>query len=208
MHDRRNGQPQGVINRSHPLHVAAGQIVVDRDQMRTAPEQGVEIERQGCHQRLALSRFHLGNTALMKDDTAKELAIKMAHTGDPARDLADGRIGFGQNVVEHIGFSRAQFFFQDGAFLLEVVQLFQCLFVRNALWSSLSRLLSHLIQLCPCCRSRLLDTAAEYIRFRSQFIHAERLQFVFKLANLFHQRTHTLELAFVFAPKNLLCPTC
>ena len=208
MHDRSNGQSQGMINRPHPLYVAAGQIVVDRYQMRAAPEQSIEIERQSSNQRLALTRFHLGNTALMEDNPAEKLAVKMAHTGDPTRNFADGRIGFGQNVVKHIGFSRAQFLFQAGSFLLEVVLLLQRLCIGNAFQSELGRLLSNLIQLCPCRRSGRLDSVAEALRFRSQLIHTERLQFRLKLANLFHQRTHTLELAFVFAPKNLPCPTC
>ena len=208
MDDRSNGQSKGMINRPHPLHVASGQIVVDRDQMRAAPEQGVEVERQGGHQCLALAGFHLSDAPLMQDNPAKELAVKMAHAGDPTRDFADGRIGFGQDVVKHVGFSLMEFFFQAGSFFLEVVQLLQHLFVRDTFRSNLGRLLGKLIQLRTRGRSGFLDPAAEDIRFRLQFIHAERLQFGFKLADLFHQWTHPLELALVFAPKNLLCQTC
>jgi len=144
----------------------------------------------------------------MEDNTAKELAIKMAHAGDPMRDFADCRVSSGQNIFEHVGFSCTEFLFQAGSFLLEVVQLLQIIFVRDTFWSNLRRLLGNLIQLCACCRSGLLDSTAERIRFRPQLIHAERLQLGLKLANLFHQRAHTLEFAFVFAPKNFLCQMC
>ena len=140
VYDRSNGQPKGVINRSHPLHVASRQIVVHGYQMRATTEQGVEIQWQGGNQRLSFARFHLSDAALMEDNTAKELAIEMTHAGYPTRDFADCGVGFGKDVVKHVGFSGMEFSFQCRLFLLEVVPPLQHVSVRSAFPSNLGRL--------------------------------------------------------------------
>jgi len=47
--------------------VPGDQVVVDGDDVHSLALQGVQVGRQGGHQRLALPRAHLCNLALMED---------------------------------------------------------------------------------------------------------------------------------------------
>ena len=97
----------------HPLRVAPGQVVVDRDQVRAPAGERVQVERQGRDQRLAFASRHLRDPALMQHDAADELHVVRHHVpgqlvaGDrhggadqPAAGLAHRGIGLGKEVVQ------------------------------------------------------------------------------------------------------------
>ena len=67
----------------HPLGVTASQVVVDRDKMDAFPGQRVQVHRQGSDQRFTFTGLHLGNFALVEDDTTDQLHVVVAHL-DPA----------------------------------------------------------------------------------------------------------------------------
>ena len=67
------------IERSHPLRVTLGEVVVYRHHVYTVASQCVEEYGQGGHQGLTLTRGHLGYLALVQGDTAKELYIVVYH---------------------------------------------------------------------------------------------------------------------------------
>ena len=89
-----------MVDRPHPLHVAAGQVVVDRDQVRAAPGERVQVERQRRDQRLALAGLHLGDLALVQDDAAEALHVEVAQADGAPRRLAHGRERLRQDLVE------------------------------------------------------------------------------------------------------------
>ena len=61
------------MDASHPLRIALGQIVIDRDDMDPLACQGVEI-RRGCgYQSLSFAGLHLRNTSLVQNDAADQL---------------------------------------------------------------------------------------------------------------------------------------
>ena len=104
---------------AHPLGVAAGEVVVDGDELRVPAGEGVEVERQRGDEGLALARRHLGDPALVEGDAADELDVEMHHVpgqlvvadDDLAADQAAGGVlhggeGLGQNLVE--GFAGLQ----------------------------------------------------------------------------------------------------
>jgi hypothetical protein len=112
--DAAHGQAEELVDLAHPLAVAAGQVVVHRDQVGAPPGQGVEVQRHGGHQGLALARGHLGDPALVQHDAADELHVVGHHVpadGDPhhlpgladqpAAGLLDRPEGLGQNLLEH-----------------------------------------------------------------------------------------------------------
>ncbi len=66
----------------HPLRVTAGQIIVHRHQPHILPGERVQIQRQSRHQRLTLTRLHLGDLPLVQHDAADELHIKRHHVPD------------------------------------------------------------------------------------------------------------------------------
>ena len=84
---------------AHPCGVAAGEVVVHRDELHVLACEGVEVERQSGHEGLALARLHLGDLALVEHDAAYELAVEgdhvprervAAHLGGGAHQAAAG----------------------------------------------------------------------------------------------------------------------
>jgi len=82
-----HGEPEEGVDLSHPLGIAAGQVVVDRDHLHSAPGQRVEHHCEGCHQGLALTGLHLGDATLVEHDATHELDVEVTHGHGPARGL-------------------------------------------------------------------------------------------------------------------------
>jgi hypothetical protein len=89
--DDPDGQPEKTVNLADPLGVAAGQIIVDRDQVRAASGQRVQIKRQGRDQRLAFARGHFGDAAAVQDHAADQLDVEVDHL--PLDGMTDHRDG-------------------------------------------------------------------------------------------------------------------
>ena len=100
--DGAHGHAQAAEERAHPLGVAAGEVIIDRDDVHALAVQRVEIRRQGRDQRFALAGDHLGDVAAVQHHAAHELDVEMAHVQKPPARLASGRERFGQEVVERL----------------------------------------------------------------------------------------------------------
>ena len=59
------------IERTHPLRVTLGQIVVYRDDVNTITSEGIEKHGEGSHKGLTFTSGHLGNLSLMENETTK-----------------------------------------------------------------------------------------------------------------------------------------
>ncbi len=68
--------------------------------MHAAFKQGIEIDRQGSDQRLALAGLHLGDLALVQDHATNELHVEMALPQRALGGLAHGGEGFRQQIVK------------------------------------------------------------------------------------------------------------
>jgi Cu/Zn superoxide dismutase len=104
-----------LVHRTHPLRVAACEVVIDRDEVGTAAGERVQIQRHRGHEGLPLTGGHLGDLALVEDDGTDQLNIVRHHVpghlqaGDddlfadetPAR-LAYRRESLGEDLVEDI----------------------------------------------------------------------------------------------------------
>ena len=88
------------VHSSHPLRVALGEIVVDRDDMDSVAGEGVEIGRADRRQGLALARLHLDDLALVEDDAAEDLHVEGPLAENPPRRLAHEGEGLGQEPIE------------------------------------------------------------------------------------------------------------
>ena len=102
VHDHADGQSEEIIDLAHPFAVAAGQIVVDGDDVDALAGQRVEIDRERCHQRLAFAGLHLGDIALMQHHAADQLDVEMALAEGALGGLAHGGEGRDQDVVERL----------------------------------------------------------------------------------------------------------
>ncbi len=100
MDDHAGGQPEERVDFSHPGRVAAGEVVVDGDDMHALAGQRVEVDCERCNQRLAFAGLHLGNIALMQHHAADQLDVKMPLTEGTLGSFADGREGRNEDVVK------------------------------------------------------------------------------------------------------------
>ena len=88
--DTGDGHAVEHVQRTHPLAIALGQVVVDGYNMHTVAGQAIEEDGQGGHQGFTFTSRHLGNLTLMQDDTTDELYVIVYHiplhvvtTGNP-----------------------------------------------------------------------------------------------------------------------------
>ncbi len=97
-----HAQSEQVVDGRHPAGVAPRQVVVDRDQVGAFAGQGVQVQRQGGYQRLALAGAHLGDLALVQGDAADELNIEMAQPDGALAGFPHGGESLGEQVVQRL----------------------------------------------------------------------------------------------------------
>ena len=101
--DRADLQAEEPVDPAHPLGVALGEVVVDRDEVHAAAGERVQVRRQRRDERLALAGLHLRDPAEVQGGAAHDLHVEVALAEHPLAGLADGGEGLGQQVVEHVG---------------------------------------------------------------------------------------------------------
>ena len=84
-------QSEHTINRAHPLGVAAGQIVVERQDVRAAIGEGIERRRHHRRERLSFSRQHLDDMPVVERERRDDLFVEGTLAEHAARRLADQR---------------------------------------------------------------------------------------------------------------------
>ena len=100
MHDDADGQAEEAVDLAHPLGVAAGEVVVDRDDVDALAGERVEVDRQRRDERLAFAGPHLGDRALVQHHAADELDVEMALAEGALGRLAHRGEGRHEDVVE------------------------------------------------------------------------------------------------------------
>ena len=98
--DQTHVQAQEAVDLAHPLAVALGQIVVDRDHVDALSLQGVQVTGQHGDEGLALAGLHLGNAPLVEHQPADELHRKGLHAQHAPGRLPGGGKGLRQQVVQ------------------------------------------------------------------------------------------------------------
>ena len=98
--DASRAEAEKPVDLAHPLDVALREVVVHRDHMHAGAVEGVEIDRQGRDQGLALAGLHLGDLAAMEDDSAEDLDVEVALAEGALGGLAHGGEGFHQDFVQ------------------------------------------------------------------------------------------------------------
>ena len=91
---------QEAVHLAHPLAVAPGQVVVDRDDVHAPAVEGVEVAGERGDERLALAGPHLGYHAAMQDDAAHELDVEVAQPERALARLPHRREGLDEQAVE------------------------------------------------------------------------------------------------------------
>ena len=76
--DHADRHAQKAVEPSHPLGVAAREVVVDGDDVNAFAGQGVQVCRQRRDERLAFAGLHLRDPAAMQDDRRRSAARRSA----------------------------------------------------------------------------------------------------------------------------------
>ncbi|MFK4608031.1 hypothetical protein ABIF57_007483 [Bradyrhizobium diazoefficiens] len=100
--DHARGHAEEAVDLAHPAGVAAGEIIVDGDDVDALAGERVEIDRKRRHQRLAFAGLHLGDVALVQHHAADQLDVEMALAERALGGLAHGREGRHQQVIERL----------------------------------------------------------------------------------------------------------
>ena len=100
--------PEEAVQASHPLGVAAGEVVVDGDDVDALALERIQIGRQGRDERLAFARLHLGDLAAVQHHAADQLDVEVAHVEHAPARLADDRERLRQEVVERLAVGEAR----------------------------------------------------------------------------------------------------
>ena len=85
---------------THPVAMVFSEIFVDGDYVHAFARESVEICGKGRDEGLAFARLHLGNSALMQDDTADHLNVEMFHSQHAPARLSYGSERFGKQIVQ------------------------------------------------------------------------------------------------------------
>src|ERR1035438_7618885 len=107
-------EAEELVELAHPLRVAAGEVVVDGDDVNALAGEGVQVAREGGDEGFAFTGFHFGDFALVEDHAAHQLDVEMAHVELAAAGLADHGKGWNQEVVE--GGALSDLFFEFNSF--------------------------------------------------------------------------------------------
>ena len=102
-----DGEAERLVDRAHPVGVAAGQVVVDGDHVDALAGERVEHHGRGGGQRLALAGLHLGDRAVVQHHAADHLHVEVAHAHRAPADLAHERERLGQQVLDRLAAARA-----------------------------------------------------------------------------------------------------
>ncbi len=100
MLDAADGQAEGGVDPPHPLGVAAGEVVIDRDDVRPTTGQGVQGDGKGGDERLALARPHFGDFPLVEDRPAPKLDVVVTLAEGPLAGLPHEREDAGKEGVD------------------------------------------------------------------------------------------------------------
>ena len=100
--DDADRHAEEAVDPAHPLRVAAGEVVVDGDDVDALAFERVEIGGKGRDERLAFAGLHLGDLALVQHGAADQLDVEVPHVQHAAAGLADDRERLGQQVVERL----------------------------------------------------------------------------------------------------------
>ena len=107
--DQTDGQAKEAIDLTHPLGVAACQIVVDGDNMDALAGQGVEVGGHRGDKGLAFTGLHLGDAGAVQHDAADDLHGVGLHAQHAPVGLAADGERLRQQVVEGLALGKALF---------------------------------------------------------------------------------------------------
>ena len=125
MHDDTDGKAEEFVDASHPLGIAAGQVVVHRDEVHALAFERVQVDGQRGDQGLTFTGLHFRNAAPVQDHATDELYVEVPHVHHAAAGLATDGEGLGQHAVQAFAVGNALLEFDGFAAQLVVGLAFE-----------------------------------------------------------------------------------
>jgi len=100
--DDADGDAKHLVERAHPLGIASGEVVIDRDEMHAEPGQRIEANRQRGDECLAFTRAHLGNRTAVETGATNNLDVEVAHVHCAQARLACQCVGLWLKVRQDL----------------------------------------------------------------------------------------------------------
>jgi hypothetical protein len=104
--DARDLEAEELVERRHPLRVAAGEVIVGREDVDARAVQRVQRSGSNGGERFSFARRKLNETALVQCDSRGELNVERPHVEDTCRGLAGDREHLGHQSGERLAVSR------------------------------------------------------------------------------------------------------
>ncbi len=102
MNDHTDREAQESVQLTHPLGVALGKIIIDRDHVHAASTERVQINWEGGDQRFTFAGLHFSNLALVQNHATDQLHVEMPHVQHTASCLAHNRERLFENLVKDL----------------------------------------------------------------------------------------------------------
>ena len=93
--DDADRHPEEPIDLAHPLRVAAGEVIVDGDDVDAFALESVQVGGKGGDQRLAFAGLHFRDGAIVQHGAADELHVEVPHVHHPPAGFANDGEGLG-----------------------------------------------------------------------------------------------------------------
>src|SRR4051812_1611743 len=106
-----DGHPERVVDLAHPHRIAAGEGVVDGDDMDALPFERIQIGRKRRNKGLTLAGTHLRDVSLVQYHAADKLDVEMALPERAAGRFPHGGKSLRSEIIQggSLGEPRAEF---------------------------------------------------------------------------------------------------
>ena len=98
--NQADAQAHPAVELTHVFGIAFGEVVVDRDDVKSFAAQAVQIDGQRRDERLALAGTHLGDPTQVQSEAAHELYVVVTHAECANRCFSHGCEHVDEKVVE------------------------------------------------------------------------------------------------------------
>ena len=107
MDDDAGGEAEEAMDLAHHSGVAAGQVIVDGDDVNAFARERIEVAGKGGDERFAFTGAHFGDASAVKRDAADQLNVVVALADHAPGGFANDRESFGQELIEGFAFGEA-----------------------------------------------------------------------------------------------------
>src|ERR1700737_2321679 len=104
MKNDAGSETQESVHATHVGGVAAGEVIVDRNDVNAFASQCVEVTWESRNERFAFTGSHFRHSATVKSDATDHLNVVMPEPDRAPGCFANDSKGFGQKLVDRLTF--------------------------------------------------------------------------------------------------------